>query len=440
MTHRTLVEQLYRAAVQSADPRTATRDAVIALGMTSAPAILAVGKAARAMCEGALEGLGAGGLECRFGLIVSETGEPPSVGALPHLRGDHPVPGQLSYAAATALHSALPHAHELGAALVLVSGGTTSLIAQAVEGVSATDLAFLFDALLRSGAPITDANVVRRRLLRWGGGRLAVALNPARVHCLVVSDVMGNDLAAIGSGPCVGDSSTVADVRGVLRKYQLTAPASVDEYLRRVEDGAEPETPKPHEARLLSVGARVVLDNSSAVSAVRHAGARLGLERLAVQGPLAGEASELGAALGSHLAHAAKSLGRRRLLVSGGEPTVTIAGGADGTGGRCQELALAAARELHAAGVEHRVTLLAAGTDGRDGPTDAAGAVVDGFTWARIVAAGRDPAIDLAGHNAYAALDAAGALLRSGSTGTNVNDVIIAVVGDEGFGRPVSVG
>lgn len=175
---------------------------------------------------------------------------------------------------------------------------------------------------------------------------------------------------------------------------------------------------------------RVIIDNSHALVAIREAAHAAGIPVLdAPTIAIEGEAVELGRTLGHTLCTAARSLGtgERRLWVAGGEPTVTLPSHAQGTGGRCQELALACALEWHALGATS-LTLLAAGTDGRDGPTDAAGAIVDATAVDAIVRAGRDPHADLQAHDAFPALDAGGALLRTGPTGTNVNDVVIALL------------
>ena len=426
-----MLEDLFAAGVAACDPRAATRDAVLGLDFDEAPAVVAVGKAARGMAVGALDALATHGLVPRAGLVVSHASTPDGVGPLPHVTGSHPVPDEHSFRAARRLGEVAAEAREGREVLVLLSGGTTSLIARPVEGIPGEDLRAVFEALLGSGAPITAMNTVRRRVLQWGGGRLAAALHPARVRCLIVSDVMGGELAAIGSGPCVADPSTARDVRGVLARWKVPLTAAVDAYLARVEQGAADETPKPGDRRLAGVETRVLLENAAAVRAVEAAADRLGLTRLDDRGLLAGEAASVGRGLGATLHGAAVAAGpaRRVVLVRGGETTVTLPAGRVPPGGRCQELALACAQVIGRAPDAAPVSLLAAGTDGRDGPTDAAGAVVDRSTWRRIAAAGRDPGRDLERHDVHAALDAVGALLRTGATGTNVNDLVIAIVG-----------
>ena len=285
----------------------------------------------------------------------------------------------------------------------------------------------MYHLLLGSGLDITAMNRIRKRFSRWGGGRLAQALAPARVRVYLVSDVIGDDLASIGSGPCVPDPATASDVRQLLKSAGLwrQIPEAMRRQVSAVERGAIAETPKPGEQAFAPVTLELVASNRLAVEAAARRAAELGLAPLVAETPLAGEAREAGARVAAVLLeHCGRSGISQSCLIWGGETTVTL-GEAAGLGGRCQELALAAAQVL--AGAPPEVALLAAGTDGRDGPTDAAGAIVDGTTWPGIAAAGRDPARDLKRHNAYPALDAAGALLRTGLTGTNVMDVVMGV-------------
>jgi hydroxypyruvate reductase len=280
-------------------------------------------------------------------------------------------------------------------------------------------------------------------------------LAPARVRVLVVSDVIGDDLASIGSGPCVPDPSTAVQVRQLLEGAGLwqRIPAAARKYLADVEAGTMTETPKPGDQAFANVTLELIASNRLALEAAAKRAAELGLAPVVAETPLAGEAATAGASVAATLLHNCgrysipqpeelranrgvqvgapgqpeKLRAGGRCWIWGGETTVTL-GSSTGVGGRCQELALAAARAL--AGRAPGTALLAAGTDGRDGPTDAAGAIVDGSTWGAIAAAGRDPERDLASHNAYPALDAVGALLRPGLTGTNVMDVVMGVCVD----------
>jgi glycerate 2-kinase len=431
--------------VAGAHPRAATRSAVAGLEVPPrAPVwIIALGKAAHAMAAGAVEGLSAGDREVAGGVIVApEAGAPPDV-RLRVVVGDHPIPGARSMAAARAVSDTVASVREGDHVVVLLSGGGTSLAAAPaadVPGFSQRDLADLYAALMTSGADIVAMNAVRKRFAQWSGGRLAVALTGAWVHCLVVSDVLGDDVASISSGPCVADPLSAPDVVAILERGGLWTrlPDAARRHLSAVARGDAPETPKPHDAAFSRVAIRVIVSNAHAVAAAAAAARHMGLDDVTiVDAPLNGEASIAGVRLASELmARQKRARGadarKSRCVIWGGETTVTFATGgpaADALGGRNQELALAAARSLADGGEQvSRIAILAAGTDGRDGPTDAAGAVVDAMTWRTVAAAGRDPATDLADHAAYRALDAAGALIRTGHTGTNVMDIVIGLI------------
>jgi glycerate-2-kinase len=251
---------------------------------------------------------------------------------------------------------------------------------------------------------------------------------------LVVSDVIGDDLGSIASGPCSPDPLTAADVRRALDDDCLLSriPTAMRTYLERVASGEEEETPKPGNPAFDRVTARLVTSNRSALDAAASRGRELGLDEVRIEPiPLCGEAAEQGRLISDALVAQAREFQHgaahaRICLIWGGETTVTL-GRSRAAGGRCQELALAAAERLGEAGVRG-IHLLAAGTDGRDGPTDAAGAIVDASSWSAIRGAGRDPARDLREHSSYDALGAIGALLRPGLTDTNVGDVVVGMV------------
>ncbi|MFL5574515.1 MAG: glycerate kinase [Gemmatimonadaceae bacterium] len=430
-----LLRSLFDAAVAGAQPRAATERAVGRLGLGPEPVwVVALGKAAPSMAAGAVAALAALGREPTGGIVVGAGAAASPHPALAVAVGDHPMPGPRSLAASAALAGVLSRVEGNDSVLVLLSGGTSSLVGAPVPGVDPEDLARLNALLLASGADITLVNGVRKRVLRWGAGRLALAVTPARLVSLAASDVIGDDQATIGSGPCVPDPTTAAGVLAALRRVGLGAerlPSTVRTYLEAVERGALPETPKPGDRAFERGSAAVIVRNADAVRAAAGAARAHGLRVVRARAALCGEARERGLEIARRVAAGALDGGASgSCYIWGGETTVTLGGAApDALGGRSQELALAAAGALHELGARARgVTLLAAGTDGRDGPTDAAGAVVDATTWDSVRRAGRDPARDLAAHDAYHALDAAGALLRTGSTGTNVMDVVIGVV------------
>ena len=256
---------------------------------------------------------------------------------------------------------------------MLLSGGTSSLAAAPAAGITDQDLSVLWEFLLRSGQPISVMNAIRKRCLRWGAGRLAAALAPRHVTVLCISDVIGDDPGTIGSGPCAPDPRSGREVLGLLETVAASrdVPASVRRVLERQASGELPDTPKPGDDIFRNVTTHVVASNRLAVLGVRDRAQELGLSVLAGASDLSGEARAAGTRIGAFLRAGG---GGANCFIWGGETTVTLDAAA-GRGGRCQELALAAAAELEDV---PGVGLLAAGTDGRDGPTDAAGAIVDG--------------------------------------------------------------
>lgn len=390
------------------------------------------------MAAAAVAALGEHGSEPSGGVIVG-----PEELASPHpairaMVGDHPIPGARSFSAASSLAGLTARVHGDDEVWVLLSGGATSLVAAPESNIRPGDLVELYDMLLGSGLDITLMNAVRKRFSRWAAGRLAVALEPAKVRCFVISDVISNDLSAIGSGPCVPDEFFAADVRSLLEETGLwdRTPAGLRRYVMAVEKDRSLETPKPGNPVFWNLEKRVIASNQMAVDAIAASSRALGFDTVVMGTPLEGEATAVGKRIAGTLLSQVQSanpeaLTLRKCLVWGGETTVTLVS-PHGLGGRCQQLALSAAHELPPRSDEAgrvRISLLAAGTDGRDGPTDAAGAIVDRFTWGSIRQHGRDPLLDLASFSAYPALDSVGALIRTGLTGTNVMDVAIGICG-----------
>jgi hydroxypyruvate reductase len=432
LAHRALLEELYAAGVAAAAPGPALTRALSGVVPVGPVRLLALGKAALPMAEAAIAVLAGRGREPAGGLIVSPTDAASPHRALRVVAGDHPEPGERSRAAARALAEETTRTAATDEVWVLLSGGATSLLGAPIDGLRPTDLNALYTLLLGSGLDITAMNRVRKRFSRWGGGRLAAALAPSRVRVFIVSDVIADDLASIASGPCVPDSSRAAEVRAALDAAGLT-PRVPPALLARLDDvvaGRAAETPKPGDPVFERVETTLIVSNRLALEAIAARAARHDIAAEIAADPLAGEAAAVGRDVAARLISYARGSGmqRPRCVIWGGETTVTLGAGTCGLGGRSQELALAAARTL--AGDDEaaaRVSLVAAGTDGRDGPTDAAGAFVDRGTWDAIRGAGRDPARALATHDAYHALDAAGALLKPGLTGTNVMDVVIGL-------------
>ncbi len=424
---RGLARTLFAAAVRSADAGHATTTELDRRPPARRPhAVLAVGKAAPTMAAAAAAALRSAGIPLVGGLVVA-TGAAPAIDGFETAVGDHPAPGAGSLAAADRVGELLARVRAEHTLLVLLSGGASALVGAPADGVDPAELRALHEGLLRSGADIGTMNAIRRRVARWGAGRVAAAVAPAPVRCLLVSDVAGDDPATIGSGPCAPDPVTAAELLALIERERLrdAVPPGIRRWIADVAAGRRPETPKPDDAAFASVETRVVLSNADALRGAALAAAQLAARPTIAGDELWGDARDAGRRCARVLLERAGVPG---VVLWGGETTMTLPADAP-PGGRCQALALAAAEVLHEAGDAARgVALLAAGTDGRDGPTDAAGAIVDGATWARVARAGGDPAALLRAHASHRALALAGDLLRTGATGTNVRDVVVGVV------------
>ncbi len=437
---RTLLTELYDAAIAGAAPGPVTAAAVRDLPAKPGQRIWlhAIGKAAYPMAAGAAATIQRSLLSLTGGVIVGTSQQPSPYATLNALSGDHPLPGRNSFNASARIGELAVGMRGDDIAVVLISGGASSLIAAPLRGMAESDVGQLFELLLGAGLDIHEMNSIRKRFLRWGAGRLALALAPARTFAFVMSDVPGDDPADIGCGPCTPDATTVKDLAALLQRSGLQAklaPAMRD-YLTSVSRGVIPETPKKTHPAFAHVTTRVIGSNTLAIDAVVQHAASLDLRAERVGEPLTGAASTAGQVIADALL-ARAAAGGRCCMVWGGETTVQLTrpGSTSLTveqppgGGRCQELALAAARRLAQAGDgAQRITLLAAGTDGRDGTTDAAGAFADATVWERIREGGRDPEIALQRHESHAALSSIGALIPRRDTGTNVMDVVIGLI------------
>jgi glycerate 2-kinase len=427
--------ELYESAVAAAAPDAATARAVEGLKIDRSARVwvFAFGKAAQPMAAAAVVTLLKSLHSIVGGVIVTPEGGASPYPTLLQLPGDHPIPGRNSFAAAAKIGEVTSGRRGNDVAIVLISGGTSSLIGAPLRGMNETDFIDLCRMLLGSGLDIAAMNAVRKRFSRWAAGRLALALAPAATHCLAISDVANDDLGVIGSGPCVPDTTTVKDVTSILQRANLLSriPQTYRDYLAGVSRGTTPETPTVAHPAFAHVTARVIGNTQLAVDGAATAARERSLTTDVIATRLTGEAARAGEAIARELLAIRARGVRDHCAIWGGETTVTLAANNAGpsAGGRCQELALAAARVLHEAGeAAQGINLLAAGTDGRDGATDAAGAIVDNATWSEIAKAGRDPAQALSSHESYAALQLANALIPRRETGTNVNDVVIGTV------------
>ncbi|HUK56670.1 MAG TPA: glycerate kinase [Nitrospiria bacterium] len=391
--------------------------------------VIGAGKAAPAMAA-AVESVIGSRITCGF--VVTKGRRFKTLKRVRICGAGHPIPDRAGRAAAARMVDLVTGLDPDDLVLFLLSGGASALLPFPVEGVTLQDKRRITDELLRAGATIEELNTVRKHLSRLKGGQLAARCRPARVVSLILSDVIGSPLEAIGSGPTAPDSTRFDDAITVLRKYRLWpgAPRAVKRYLEAGRRGSRPETPKPGDPLFQRVRNVVIGDNRTAVGAASAQARALGMNVAVLTTQLQGEAREaakLFGALARQVSETGMPVTRPACLLAGGELTVTVTG--RGKGGRCQEMALAAVKEI--AGV-YATTLAAFGTDGTDGPTDAAGAVVDDTTLRLAARRGLDPDRFLARNDSYHFFKKAGGLIRTGPTGTNVNDLYLLLLHEKG--------
>jgi hydroxypyruvate reductase len=343
----------------------------------------------------------------------------------------HPLPDEAGVTGTREIERILDQLTESDLLFVVVSGGASALLPAPVPGISLEEKQYTTELLLRAGADIYELNAVRKHLSTLKGGQLALRANPATVVALVLSDVIGDNLEVIGSGLTVPDSSTFGDALNVLKKHSLLGvlPEAVMQRLMQGVRCEIAETPKENNSIPNVVHNFVVGSNRLAIESAVQAARALGYQPLVLSSTLQGETREVARVHVEILREVISTCNPVKppaCLLSGGETTVTVHG--SGKGGRNQEFALTAAIAM--SGLPNAV-ILAAGTDGTDGPTDAAGGIVDGTTGARAIRMGLSPADHLDRNDSYPILDALDDLFKTGSTGTNVMDLNIMLA--DGF-------
>ena len=418
-----------RAALDAVDAGALVRRAAVepsvarALNDAAAVHVIAAGKAASVMLDACVSY----GVTARTMLGIGPAGSPaPPAGTEWHT-GGHPLPTAGSVEGARRAIELAGRVRVDELLLVLLSGGGSALMSLPAAGVTLEEKQQTVRRLLEAGADIHELNTVRKHLSGIKGGLLAAAC-AGRTLTLAVSDVVGDDLSVIASGPTVADPSSYADALAVLarRGGDAAFPAPVVRRLRAGAAGELPETPVAGDARLARATAAVIGPQRGAVDGARQAAAARGYAVSVVDEPVTGEARDAARAHVTRAARAAAGLARPACVIAAGETTVTVSG--KGKGGRNQEFTFAAARALQPLG--EAAVVASVGTDGIDGPTDAAGAIGDSTTFARARAAGiDDPDSYLRDNNTYAFFDRLGDLIRTGPTRTNVGDIQIVLVG-----------
>lgn len=433
-----LLTQIYRAGLRAVDPEAAVRSQVSRRGnrLTVTGRVYDLDEFRRVILVGAGKATApmAGALEevlgdrLYQGLILVKHGYAVPLRKTQVMEGGHPIPDQSGLEGAAAIIRMLDAASKDDLVICAFSGGASALLPAPAPPLTLSQKQLTTQLLLASGAEIGEINSIRKHLSRSKGGGLARAAYPATLISLILSDVVGDRLDVIASGPTVPDPSRFADCIAIVERYELASrlPGPV---WRRLKDGAAglvPDTPKPGDPIFAKVQNVVVGSNRMALRAARDRAEALGFRALVLTTTLTGEAREVGrflAARAREVASSNRPVTPPACLLAGGETTVTLRG--RGKGGRNQELTLAAALALD--GVD-RISLLSAGTDGTDGPTDAAGAFADGATCGQARSLGLDPEDFLARQDSYHFFALLGDLLITGPTRTNVMDLVCLLI------------
>jgi glycerate 2-kinase len=418
-------EAIHRHVVRDGDRLRLDRETVD-LGSLRQLVVVGLGKAGASMAAAVEEIVGD---RITRGVVVTKYGHVQPTRKIRLREAGHPVPDDAGIAGAQAILDQVKGLGHEDLVLVLISGGGSALTPAPMDGISLAEKQALTKTLLACGADIREMNTLRKHISRIKGGQLARAAMPARVFTLILSDIVGDPLDAIASGPTVPDPTTYADALAILDKYRIRGeiPVSIRTHLEAGARGEIPETPKPDDPLFSRVKSLMVASNIQALQAAQSEAQALGLSPMILSSFIEGETREIArmhAALAREVRASENPVKPPVCLITGGETTVTLRG--QGKGGRNQEFALSAALDI--AGLPD-VVVLSAGTDGTDGPTDAAGAIVDGDTISRAVAQGLNPRAALENNDAYPFFQKLGDLIITGPTKTNVMDVRLVLVG-----------
>ena len=387
--------------------------------------IVGAGKASARMASAVEE---IAGESLRGGIVIVKHGHSLPLSRIKITESGHPVPDEAGVSATREIIALLSKAAEDDLILGLFSGGGSALLACPAENLTLRDKQAMTELLLNCGAKIQEINAIRKHISKVKGGRLAQLAHPATVVSLILSDVVGDSIESIASGPTAPDGTTFSDCWRIIEAYGLTerVPAAVRALLEQGVNGNVAETPKAGDRIFAKVYNVIVGNNQTALLAAKQRAEELGYNTLILSSFVEGEAREAAlfhAAIAKEILSTGNPVRRPACVISGGETTVTIRG--DGVGGRNQEFALAAAMKIQ--GLEG-VVMLSGGTDGTDGPTDAAGAIVDGATIEHGANQGLDASHHLKRNDSYHFLQAANALLDTGPTFTNVMDLRLILV------------
>ena len=433
--------KIISAGLEAADPRIAVASAITLrngsirvsgirkrFSINRKIHLIGAGKASIPMTQGLVDVLGD---SVKSGILISKTFPQEGYFHLPEgievLKGNHPIPGEDSLRSTRKLVESCSHLTPDDLVICLISGGGSALMTLPFEGIKLEDIQLMTRELLRCGAVIGEINTLRKHLDRIKGGGLARLCSPAEVITLAISDVIGNPPEVIASGPTVPDESTYDDAVRIIQKYQLqeTLPASILKILDEGKKGTIPETLKAGDDYFQKCSFQLIASNEKSVSASLEEAGRLGFETINLGSSIHGEAAIVGEYLTKTMLKYfdnRNEIAKPICMVGGGETTVSLKG--EGFGGRNLEVALAAVKSL---AESTNSCLVALASDGEDGPTDAAGAVITGKTYLRSEMQGLNPARFLAENDSYRYFEQVGGMIRTGSTGTNVMDLFYMI-------------
>ena len=389
--------------------------------------VVSFGKAASIMARALADGIGNALTKAIVITKYGHVGQKQFADTIEVYESGHPVPDENGVRAAGEVLKLLEHADDNSLVVFLISGGGSALLSSPCEGISLAEKQTVTELLLKAGADIHELNTVRKHISAVKGGRLAEIAYPAKMISLILSDVIGDPLDVIASGPTSPDTSTYSDAIRVVQKYGMESsmPANVMNIITKGAQGQYPETPKKGAPVFRGMDSIIIGNNSKALDAAKNAAENSGYTATVISSQLTGEASQVGKDL-AKIALARKKIlrkGDKVCLIAGGETTVTVTG--NGKGGRNTELALAFGMAIQG---EAGITFLSAGTDGTDGPTDAAGAIVTSQMISEAFKYGLDPQDFLTRNDSYNFFNIIKGLVITGPTGTNVMDIQVMLL------------
>ena len=433
-----VVETILKSVIKASDPALAIRrhlsvsgdnlkvnDTIYKLNEYKNIYVVGGGKASAPMAVALEEVLGD---RITSGIITVKYGHTLPTSKTEIIEAGHPIPDRNGLTGAKKMARLLDRAGEDDLVIALISGGASALIPLPVKGITMRDKRCVADLLLKSGATIDEINIVRKHLSAIKGGQMAVMAYPAELISLILSDVIGDPMDIIASGPTVPDKSSFGDANEILVRHQLwdRIPEGVRTHLQMGINEKVAETPKRGHRAFKRVRNLIIGNNQIVVDEAKRKAEEMGYDTLVLSRSIKGEAREVGGAFGSiaRVIHRSGVPVKRRIcVIAGGETTVRVKG--KGRGGRAQEFALAAALEI--SGLEG-VTIVGFASDGTDGPTDAAGGIVDGSTVKRAKRFGLDPGTSLDNNDSYNFFKSLGDLIVTGPTFTNLNDVCLIII------------